>query len=65
MSDASSASRPPMKMPVRASPFGLREKMVSCVRPATACSVTPQHGAAIPAAQASRADGYSRVATRL
>ena len=31
MSAASSASRPPMKMPVRATPFGPREKMVSCV----------------------------------
>ena len=31
MSAASSASRPPMKMPVRATPFGPREKMASCV----------------------------------
>ena len=38
MSAASSASRPPMKMPVRATPLGPREKIVSCVRPAIASS---------------------------
>jgi hypothetical protein len=35
MSAASSASRPPMKMPVRATPLGPREKIASCVRPVT------------------------------
>ena len=44
MSAASSASRPPMKMPVRATPLGPREKIVSCVRPATAPG-RPRHTA--------------------
>ena len=38
MSAASDTSRPPMKMPVRPTPFGPREKIASCVRPATLSS---------------------------
>jgi len=47
MSAASSASRPPMKMPVRATPFGPREKMVSCVRPLMLSMPTSQYGTMI------------------
>ena len=41
MSSATSISRPPMKMPVRRTPFGPREKMASWVSPATSAGVTP------------------------
>ncbi len=44
MSAAIATSRPPMKMPVRFTPLGPREKMASCVRPATPSSVTWQYG---------------------
>ncbi len=40
MSAASSTSRPPRKMPVRATPLGPREKIVSWVRPAIASRPT-------------------------
>ncbi len=41
MSSARSRSRPPMQIPVRRTRFGPREKIASCVRPATSASVTP------------------------
>ena len=47
MSAASSASRPPMKMPVRDTPFGPREKTVSCVSPPIASGPTSQYGTMI------------------
>lgn len=47
MSAAIVASRPPMKMPVRATPLGPREKIVSCVRPAMPSIVTSLYGTMI------------------
>ena len=47
MSAASSTSRPPMKMPVRATPFGPREKIASWVRPLIASRPTLQYGVRI------------------
>ena len=47
MSAATMASRPPMKMPVRSRPFGLRENTASWVSAATPSGAMSQYGTTI------------------